>query len=51
MRRWVDTAIINRETFKKERAGTRTDITTNGVEDEVALETSALISGLAGFLV
>ena len=54
LRRWVDSegklglaAIINRETFKKERAETRTGTTTDGVEDQEALETSALISELA----
>jgi hypothetical protein len=40
-------AVVDGETLKKERAQTGTGTTTDGVEDEEALETSAVVSQLA----
>jgi len=40
-------AVVNGETLQEERAETGTGTTTNGVEDEETLETSAVVSELA----
>ena len=40
-------AIINREALKEERSESRTGSTTEGVEDEEALETRAVIGNTA----
>lgn len=51
---WIDSetklgllAIVNRETLQEEGAETRTGTTTDGIEDEEALEASAIVGKLA----